>query len=457
MMQKILDWLDERIALRQLWAAYADRNIPGGASWSYVFSSGLKSIYLTQFLTGLLLLLYYVPSTDHAHTTVEYIQKEVYLGYLVRGLHFYGANLLLILSLLHLGQTLLTSAYKNKRELVWISGLILLVLLQGAFFTGYLLPWDQKAYFGTQVALSILSSVPLVGELLETIVKGGPRMSTLTLSRFFVLHVLLLPALFITMLTVHILLSRRASLVADKQTDKVDKYYPSQFVRNTVFAFLLLLLLATLSHLVPVTLEPKADPSDTTYIPRPEWYFLPLFQLLKYFPGQLAIVPALLLPGLLFTVLALLPFLDRKVERRSRLGSAFLIVFICGFSMLLTLAKLDDYKDVATSKQLLAQQEKARVFLSEPFLPQRLDLKTQQTCPPASFLINCAECHGQNAEGTKNGPKLIGITHKPARSPKDLPKLLRDPSSYGLSEDMPDFSSLPDEEIEQIVDYLSSL
>lgn len=454
----LVDWIDERTAWSSLWAGYAERPIEGGASWAYVFASGLKFVFATQLLTGLLMLLYYVPSVDHAHTTVAYIQKEVFLGYLVRGFHFYGANTLFILLLLHLLQTLLWGAYKAKRELVWISGLLMLGLVQGFLFTGYLLPWDQKSYFGTKVALSIVSSIPALGETLERVAMGGERLSTLTLSRFFVIHVLVLPLLFLTLLAIHVYLARRAGAAGSFNGGAPSAYYPGQFFRNATFVFLLFLVLGLLSHKAPVILEPMADPTDTAYIARPEWYFLPLFQMLKYFPGRLAIIPGLILPGLLVTGLMLLPFFDRGVERNPRrrpLVTAML--FVTGLSLLslFTMAKFDDYRDETTMRQLLKQHKQAQEFLMEPFEPQPIGGVAVRVCPPSPFLDNCVECHGDAAEGSKKGPKLIGVTKK--RGPEELVKLLKDPQAYGLSEDMPEFSSLSDEELQQIVDYLKAL
>lgn len=454
----LADWMDERTGWRRLWAGYAERSIPGGASWAYVFGSGLKFLFAMQFLTGLLMLLYYVPSIDHAHATVAYIQKEVFLGYLVRSFHFYSANTLFILLLLHLLQTLLWGAYKTRRELVWASGLLMLVLVQGFLFTGYLLPWDQKSYFGTKVALSIVSSIPVLGETLERIAMGGAHLSTLTLSRFFVIHVLVLPLLFLTLLVVHIYLARRAGCAGSlSQEPTSSTYYPSQFLRNTIFIFLLFVGLSFLSHKMPVILEPMADPTDTAYIARPEWYFLPLFQLLKYFPGRLAIIPGLILPGMLMTVLLSLPFFDRSTERSPRrrpIVTAMVFVTGLAFLSLFTMAKFDDYRNEPTMRQLMKQHKQAREFLMEPFQPQSIG-KVSVVCPPAPFLENCAECHGDTAEGTKNAPKLIGVTKK--YSSDNLIKLLKNPQAYGLSEDMPEFSALPDEELKQIVDYLKAV
>lgn len=454
----LADWVDERAGWRRLWAGYAERAIPGGASWAYVFGSGLKFVFVTQFLTGLLMLFYYVPSVDHAHTTVAYIQKEVFLGYLVRGFHFYGANTLFILLLLHLLQTLLWGAYKMRRELVWVSGVLMLGLVQGFLFTGYLLPWDQKSYFGTKVALSIVASIPVLGETLERVAMGGSHLSTLTISRFFVIHVLVLPLLLLTLIVVHIYLARRAGLAGSfSQESTPSAYYPGQFLRNTVFIFLLFIVLGVLSHKVPVILEPMADPTDTTYIARPEWYFLPLFQLLKYFPGRLAIIPGLILPGLLVTGLLMLPFFDRSAERNPRrrpLITAMLFVTGVAFLSLFTMAKFDDYRDGATMQQLLKQHKQASAFLREPFEPQPIG-KVAVLCPPVPFLENCVECHGETAEGTKKAPKLIGVTKK--RTSEELIHLLKDPRAYGLSEDMPEFSALSDEELQQIVDYLKAL
>src|SRR5437899_6135513 len=202
-------WVDRPTGLDSLLDHALDEPIPGGAKIAYVFGSGLLFLFLSQIVTGVFLALYYVPSADHAHTTVAYITKEVTGGAFLRSVHAYGSSAIIIVLLLHTTQTFLYGSYKGRRELLWLAGCVLFALMLGMAFTGYLLPWDQKAYFATTVGTNILSEVPLLGNALKRLLRGGTERGTLTLSRFFVLHVFLIPACIFAFGAVHVYLFRR--------------------------------------------------------------------------------------------------------------------------------------------------------------------------------------------------------------------------------------------------------
>ena len=187
-------WLNRRTGLDDVLRTALYEPIPGGARLAYIFGSGLLFIFLSQVITGIFLALYYVPSADHAHTTVAYITKVVTAGSFLRSLHSYGASAMVIVLLLHLSQTYIYGAYKGRRELLWISGCALFGLVLGMAFTGYLLPWDQRAYFATAVGTNAIGEIPWIGETLTRLVRGGTEMGTLTISRFFVAHVFFIPA-----------------------------------------------------------------------------------------------------------------------------------------------------------------------------------------------------------------------------------------------------------------------
>src|SRR6202011_3150778 len=168
-------WLNRRTGLADLLRGALDEPIPGAARFAYIFGSGLLFIFISQVITGVFLALYYVPSADHAHTTVSYITKAVTAGSFLRSLHAYGASAMIIVLLLHLSQTYIYGAYKGPRELLWVSGCVLFALVLGLAFTGYLLPWDQQAYFATAVGTNAASEVPLIGETLMRMMRGEDR------------------------------------------------------------------------------------------------------------------------------------------------------------------------------------------------------------------------------------------------------------------------------------------
>jgi len=198
------EWLNSRTGCYSLLRGALDEPIPGGARWAYIFGSGLLYLFLSQVITGVFLALYYVPSSDHAHTTVAYISKVVSSGLFLRSLHAYGATAIVILLFLHISQTLLYGSYKGRREMLWLSGCFLLALMLGMAFTGYLLPWDKQAYFASAVGTNIITEIPVIGSPLQELLRGGSQMGTLTISRFFVLHAFVLPGLLIAFIGAHL-------------------------------------------------------------------------------------------------------------------------------------------------------------------------------------------------------------------------------------------------------------
>src|SRR5438270_13793961 len=259
---------DRRKHVDSFLRAVLDEAIPGGASLAYVFGSGLLYLLLSQVITGMFLVLYYVPSADHAHTTVAYITKEVTSGSFIRSIHAYGSSAIIIVLLLHLTQTFVYGSYKGHRELVWLAGCVLLALMLGMAFTGYLLPWDQKAYFATTVGTNILSEVPWVGNALKKLLRGGTEMGTLTLSRFFVLHVFLIPAFIFVFVAMHVYSFRKAGAAGPVTEDPVSPnlptkpFYPKQLVMDMGFAMLIIVALGVLANARPAELGPKADLSN---------------------------------------------------------------------------------------------------------------------------------------------------------------------------------------------------
>jgi ubiquinol-cytochrome c reductase cytochrome b subunit len=463
-LSQIAEWLDERAAIKAIWQLLVKFSIPGGARWVYVLGSGLLFTLALQFFTGILLLLYYVPSADYAHVSVSYIQKEVLFGNFIRGIHHYGSSVIVVLTVLHFLRTFFWGAYKNKRELAWIAGVILLLLILGFAFTGYLLPWDQKAYFGTGVGVSLIGAIPVLVETISQITLGGNELSTLTLSRFFVIHVTVLPVTLLIISFLHILLIRKAKPAGTfKETITVEEdYYPKQFFKDCFFTFFLFLLLATLSYVIPAPLEPQANPADANYIPRPEWYFLFLFQLLKYFQGTSVLIPAIIIPGLVSTVIFLLPFIDKKAERnpfKRPIASSIALVFFLGIISLASLAVLEDRSNPVIKAQLERQTEEGKQYLKTPFKPKNTGgavAKPEVAPVPAVYQAKCASCHGDKAQG-QFGPKLYNLSQKEKRSREDIIKLLENPQSYGLKPTMPTFADLSEKERQDLADWITSL
>ena len=428
-MGRLGDWLDRRTGIRGLAHDALDEPIPGGPRLAYVFGSGLLFLFLSQVVTGVFLALYYVPSADHAHTTVAYIVKEVSSGSFLRSLHVYGSSAMIIVLLLHIGQTILFGSYKGYRELLWLAGCVLFALILGMAFTGYLLPWDQKAYFATAVGTNILAEVPLIGTWLKQFVRGGNDLGTLTISRFFVAHVFLLPAAIFALVGMHVFLFRKAGAagppVSAPHTTS-ESFYPRQVLMDMACACLLIVALGTLAWFLPSELGPVANAADTRFLPRPEWYYVPVFHWLKYWPGASAIVGIVIIPMLLAVLFAGLPFIDRGSERRPwrrpiSVGSFALVML--GLVALGVASHLQDRRDPAVARQLAVQRDAVSAFMADPFVPEAsagsLKVENAALADPAAAdgkrvfeAQSCDACHGADGHGTDSAPTLVGMAAK---------------------------------------------
>jgi len=219
MANKVANWLDERIGWRTVWTSIFARQVPK-VNWFYTLGSATLFVAVMQIVTGILLTFYYVPTPDHAYDSVVYITTGVPFGWLIRGIHHWGSSAMLVLTLLHLLRTFLFGSYKFPREMTWLTGVVLLILVVGFSFTGYLLPWDQKAYAATTVGTDIVSVVPWIGPWLLRIARGGQEISALTLTRFFGGHVWVLPATLALVLGAHIYLVIRNGISAPPKKDE---------------------------------------------------------------------------------------------------------------------------------------------------------------------------------------------------------------------------------------------
>lgn len=207
------NWLDERMGWRQVWSAIFLRKIPK-VNWLYTLGSATLFVAVNQIVTGILLTLYYVPTPDHAYDSVQYITTQIPAGWLIRGLHHWGASAMVVLAVLHMLRVIFYGAYKFPREVTWFSGVFLLLVVIGFGFTGYLLPWDQKSYWATTVGTRIAATPPLIGDYLLRIIRGGEEISALTLARFFGVHVWVLPVTLIALIGIHLYLVIRIGISA---------------------------------------------------------------------------------------------------------------------------------------------------------------------------------------------------------------------------------------------------
>src|SRR5258706_5578347 len=329
MLRNVLNWLEERTGIQGAIQHFLYEDIPASSGWHQVLGSVAMFAFLTQAFTGVLLAFNYAPTPGDAYDSLRYIVTELTAGRIIRGLHHWGASLMIIVVVLHMMQVFVWGAYKKPREATWMVGAVLLLVTLAYGLTGYLLPWDNRAYWGTVVTTQIASQAPGAGPyLLRLLGSDGGSIGVVTVARFYSVHVLLLPPLTMLLIAIHLYLVRRHGVApaADDVAPRV-KFYPRQVFKDTIATFLWFAVLVAFAVMVKVPLGRVADPTDTSFIPRPEWYFLFLFQLLKVFEGPLEIVGSVVLPTLAIIALFLVPFIDRGriVNLRQRTGAIAIV------------------------------------------------------------------------------------------------------------------------------------
>ncbi len=356
---RLLDWLDSRTGIRQLAHEALYEKVPGGARWRYVWGSTLTFIFLVQVLTGLLLWSGYSASAQTAWESVFFIEHVMWGGWVLRGIHHFAAHAMVVLLVLHLLQVVIDGAYQAPREVNFWFGLVLLGLTLALALTGYLLPWDQKGYWATKVATDIAGITPLVGPQLQRVIVGGPDYGHATLTRFFALHAGVLPALVVAAVVGHIYLFRKHGLTPAKPIRKPDgRFWPDQLLMDAVACLAVMAAVLVLTFWLRAPLSAPADPSEP-FPARPEWYFLFLFQLLKFFPGGTEVWGAIVIPGVVMVLVSAMPFLGRW-----RLGHRFNLALLAGVLLgagVLTLqAWAQDRRDPAHQRALARAETDAR-------------------------------------------------------------------------------------------------
>ncbi len=335
------EWLQSRTGFRGARHALLDEQLPPGTGWFFTLGSVLLALLGVQLLTGAFLTLYYAPTPDHAYDSIRFIVSTA-AGRIVHGLHHYGSSFIVVAIVLHMLRVVAFGSYKPPREVTWLSGLALFGLVLAFSLTGYLLPWDQRAYWATVVTINVAKLTPLAGELAAGVLRGGDSIGALTLTRWYAVHVIFLPALLILLVVLHVVLMRRHGISGPVRSrpGPMTPFYPWQAARDTAVVAVVLATMAAFAWNGAPPLEGRADPTDATYVPRPEWYFLGLFQLLKYFPGKWEVVGAMVVPGLAAAFLILLPWLDRGPERNPRKRPAVLLAVAIGMAGVVTLTTL---------------------------------------------------------------------------------------------------------------------
>jgi len=343
MFSKLVRWINDRWPLSALIKLGLEEDIPGGASYAYIFGSSALIMFAVQAATGICQLFYYVPTIDHAYSSLSYFRLSVPFGWLIHGMHYWGANVMLVLVWLHLARVFIWGAYKKPRELTWLIGVFLLLTTLGMSFTGALLPWDETGYWATEVGTSIAGTVPILGDFLKRLARGSESMGQLALSRFFILHVAVLPGLLATLIGAHLIAFRKIGSVGrwdEEKRKRTGPFWPDQVMYDAVAGVVFFLIVVTLASFAIPRFSGPADPVDTSFEPKPEWNFLFLYQAIKAFRGVFEPVGTVGLPMAAMIIILLVPFLDRREERdpyKRPFAMAVLFASIAGL-MALTIA-----------------------------------------------------------------------------------------------------------------------
>jgi cytochrome b6 len=324
----LTNWLDERLSISTLTAMAKKKEVPvhRHSIW-YYFGGMTLFLFVVQVVTGILLLLYYRPSSETAFESVQFIITEVKFGWLIRSVHSWSANLMILTLFIHMFSVFFMRAYYPPREITWVSGAVLLFISICFGFSGYLLPWNEVSFFATKVGTDIAGVVPVVGKPMLRFLRGGDEVTGATLTRFFGFHVAVLPATATVFLALHVLLVQQHGMsVPPKsatQPARKMKFIPNFLLRDLIGWILAIGVLASLAAIFPWELGHKADPfAPAPAGIKPEWYFLFMFQTLKYLPakilfleGEVVGILAFMLAG---AVLFFVPFMDRPPARPRR-------------------------------------------------------------------------------------------------------------------------------------------
>ena len=330
MISQIVDWVDERLNLSDVRHFIEEKGVPIHAQKIWYYLGGMTLfLFMVQVASGILLLLYYRPSSSEAYESVQFIVTQVEFGWLIRNIHSWSANLLIAAAFAHMFSVFFLKAYRKPRELTWVSGVFLLFLMLGFGFSGYLLPWNELSFFATKVGTGIAGSVPLVGPPMLRFLRGGDDVTGATLSRFYALHVAILPATATILVGLHLLFVQRQgmsvpikALKALKPGERIRQmpFFPDYILRDVLVWYVAIAILAALAAFYPWELGRKADAFAAVPVGiRPEWYFLAMFHTLKLLPSHILGMEGERLGvvafGIAAVVLVLVPFLDRRASR----------------------------------------------------------------------------------------------------------------------------------------------
>jgi ubiquinol-cytochrome c reductase cytochrome b subunit len=453
-MPKFKQTLKQRIGWQTHLEPFLYKALPANLGWSATLGSLCALLFGLMTASGMFLAMYYSPSPDRAYQSIDYIMTAVPLGPILRGIHHWGAAAMVLAVAAHSASVFFAGSFKAPRELTWLLGVGLLLATLGLGFTGYLLPWDQKAYWATIVSANIARAIPLIGEALTRLVLAGDSVSGLTLTRFYAIHMLVLPVLALVLIAAHIYLVRLHGVSGhglepdpahprpQAETPPPYRFFPEHTARSlAVFAGVLALILV-LSVFARIPKQDIAGTVDESYLPRPEWYFMWLFQLLTYFPGSSEVIGSLVLPLAGVLLLFFVPLLDRSKFQGAADRPLATAAGVTGIVCIV-------YLTVTGFGGALPYGNAVRV-------PDRPLTSVEQLGMQAYVKHDCAYCHNiQGRGGRRVGPDLANMNAK-GRTVADLTAFIKNPQSKSRWSIMPKYN-LTEAELKNLADFVLCL
>ena len=455
-----------------------EEDIVGGSSFFYSVGSSLLFVFAIQAITGVFQMFYYVPTVDYAYNSVNYLRISVPFGWLIHGLHYWGAQAMVILIFIHMTRVFVWGAYKKPRELTWLLGSFLLIAVMAMVFTGALLPWDEKGYNAAEVGTSIAGTVPWMGDFIKRVMRGGESMGQLTLSRFFIAHIAIIPGLLAALVGLHVVAFRNYGSVGpwkEEKRKRLGKFWPEQVTKDTVVVIVVLMVLVTLVVFAPAPITGPADPIDTSYNPKPEWNFLSLYQALKIFKGPWEPVGTIGLPLITGLILLLIPFVDRRGERNPfRRPIAMLFMAGVGTAVItLTITGALSNPSASGAKVKAKSKPAAGAVAPADSLSSAISDTTGQPSAPARNAptfsaaqvaegrhlvdsLGCRACHTIEGSGGKVGPNLAGESAR-GHDADWIVAQMKNPRTHDPNTVMPAFSGLTEKHYEDVAGFILSL
>jgi ubiquinol-cytochrome c reductase cytochrome b subunit len=422
LMSQIGEWFDRRLQLAAPIREVAEHRVPRNtASWWYIFGSGALTVFVLQIVTGILLAMIYVPSGAEAWSSLQSLNHDVTLGWFIRGLHGWGSNFMVAIVLIHMVQVFLFGAHKFPRELTWIIGVFLLLMTLGMAFSGQVLRFDQDAYWGLGIGASIASRVPIIGPAAVKLMLGGPIIAGATLSRFFALHVFVIPGMLIGFVCLHLLMVIKLGInewpmpgrlvkktTYEAEYHELTKKDGEPFVPYAVWkdmffaAFILLAVVACAVYFGPFGPTGRPDPTIIQTVPKPDYFFLWLYGLLSYLPPSME-TPALLIgPVVAIAFLVLLPFLSGEGEKSWRRRPIAVLTVLLIAIILGTLTHLAGYTPWSPHMNAWSGDPVPDRFLRGTTALQRQGALVFQG-------KQCRNCHSLGDAGGQRGPALDSV------------------------------------------------